>query len=239
MIKRIKKLVSVLKEGNETIIQNQKDQLALTQLLGLFKINHFIPLTTWSASPQSIINILNIISLGERKSVIEFGSGATTLYIAQLIKTMSSDIKFISVESDITWFNKMKNFIKIYKIENYVQLILAPITDVDNALSYKGQTIWYDVTKLENHLTFKSIDLVIVDGPFGGSTPFARYSAFPVLKEYVAENAIWLLDDTNRSHEKEIIKEWSRQSKLEIKDFNRYSLLMPKSQFSFEPFNSK
>ena len=83
-----------------------------------------------------------------------------------------------------------------------------------------------------------NIDLVLVDGPFGGGSPFARYSAIPFLKEKVKNSVSVYLDDTNRLDEKEIIIEWQKILKLRIFRKHRFSFLSNNVNFSTNPILS-
>ena len=76
---------------------NSQSNYDFQQISKLFSDNEFIPFTAWSLSPSILLHILNDIIINDRKSLIEFGSGASTFYIAKLLKNINSESKFISV----------------------------------------------------------------------------------------------------------------------------------------------
>ncbi|MCF4102114.1 class I SAM-dependent methyltransferase [Gillisia sp. M10.2A] len=217
--------------------QNQQINFDYNQLSHLFKEDSFIPFSAWAISPSTILHVLNDISINKRNRIIEFGSGASTFYIAKLIKTLKLKASFYSVESDKEWANELESLLKLYEISDFVRVIYAPLSTVPNEYKLKEQSVWYDVNKLDEALKDDAkFDLVLVDGPFGGSTPYARYSAIPYLKSLLSKNASIYLDDTNRKDEKEIIVQWLKILGFDRFDFERYSCLKPSQNFDVSPF---
>src|SRR5690554_1898626 len=102
-----KQIIALIDRRLNVVIKshNQAQQTALdyAQISRLFPESNFIPFTTWSVSPSIILHILNDIVINKRCNIIEFGSGASTIYIARLIQTLKLDVKFFSVESNEEW----------------------------------------------------------------------------------------------------------------------------------------
>tara|TARA_R110002012_G_scaffold281843_2_gene471421 strand:- start:12256 stop:12996 length:741 start_codon:yes stop_codon:yes gene_type:complete len=243
MIKRIKRIVNELiqSQRKQVVVQNQllngQNQLWASQKLNaLLGVSHFIPFTGWSMTPQAIVHCLNIINMQETKHIIEFGSGATTVYIAQLLKLQKEPAVFYSIESDLNWKTKLEGQLTNLGLHDYVKIIHCPLKEIVSDLSYKDQKTWYDVEILEAEIGKLIFDFVIVDGPFGGSTPYARYSAYPFLKKNSHKETVWFLDDTNRTSELEIIKTWQAQSNLRLSSHHRYGLLFNESKFDAHPY---
>src|SRR5690606_34701415 len=137
--------------------------------------------------------------INDRKCIVKFGSGISTLYIAKLLKNNQLKASFYSIESDLNWLNKIKDDLKVLELTEYVTFIEAPIEKVLGDLAIDGQQLWYDTKILDQEFgDLKDIDLVLVDGPLGSLTPNARYSAIPYLKPRLASNYSVFLDDTHR-----------------------------------------
>jgi hypothetical protein len=216
---------------------SQQEQFSYAQLSQLFNCSHFIPMTTWSISPSTILHILNDIDINQRRCIVEFGSGISTLYIAKYIKSVHRKIQFYSVESNKEWMSKLQIQIESLELQDYVTLIYAPIEKVPSSFSYKSQDIWYSTNELDTELNAVfDIDVVIVDGPFGGITPYARYSALPFLKNKLASKFSIFIDDVGRSEENEILKEWKNILKCDVLDMKRYAVLYSEKDFSSLPF---
>src|SRR5690606_30947324 len=96
---------------------------------------------------------------------------------------------------------------------------------------------WYATEVLEKELgSIQGFDLVIVDGPYGGGTPYARYSAVPFLKNKLSDNVSVFLDDIQRPEEQGIFKEWKSQLSYNSYLTKRYVLLFKKGGFINTPF---
>lgn len=239
MIEKIqKKIRRILDVRIDFLIEKQQINFDYNYISQLFKEKDlFIPLTEWSLSPKTIAHVLNEIIIHKRKSIIEFGSGASTIYIAKLIKSMNLECMFFSVESNSEWAAEMSRQLKLHRLEEYVVIIQAPLTPVPEHLSCKEQKIWYDADSIQ--LAIKGaplFDLVIIDGPAGNSTPFARFSAIPFLEKNLASSFSLFLDDIGRNHELQIIKEWQNILKCEIEYLNRYAVLHQNTRFRVNPF---
>jgi 16S rRNA G966 N2-methylase RsmD len=215
----------------------QQEQFSYNVISGLFKESHFIPFTTWTISPSTIHHVLNDIEINKKKCIVEFGAGASTFFIAKLLQTKSSDASFFSIESDEVWAGKVESYIKDMKLEKFVTIIHAPITKVSDKISYKNQLYWYDTDILSVKFEdVNSIDLVLVDGPYAKSTPYARFSAIPYLQPKLAKKYSVYLDDINRDEEGEIATIWEKRLNCDTKLYSRYAALSNDKSFLTGPY---
>lgn len=235
---RIKSLVDKkIKEVKKHQKQTQQVVLDYAQISKLFPESNFIPFTGWTISPSVILHILNDIVINKRRNIIEFGSGASTLYIARLIQTLKLDAKFYSVESSDEWLQKMKGQLALYNLEDVVTLVYAPLKEAPKEFCLNEQKLWYDTEKIKSGITdIAEFDLVIVDGPFGGSTPYARYSAIPFLKSRLSSDFAVFLDDAKRADEAKISTQWTEILRLDPKKFKRYVYFSSNISFETTPF---
>lgn len=242
MIKKIKNKIKRFVDIRVRLLRDQQHRnqqivFNYNQLNQLFSEDSFIPFSAWAISPSTILHVLNDISINKRKRIIEFGSGASTLYIAKLLKVLKSDAVFYSVESDKQWAIDLEKQLELYNISGFVRIIYAPITKVSEMYSFKEQETWYDTEILEKALdSQKEFDLVLVDGPFGGSTPYARYSAIPFLEKCLSKQASIFLDDIQRNDETEILKEWEKLLGQNSIINERYACITKQSGFDVSPF---
>ena len=241
MINRIKNKVKQIENKIEISRQLQEDNLALVQLLKMFGDNIFLPLTAWSVSPREVLHYCNDITINNRKTIVEFGSGFSTICIAQLLKISNKTATFISIENDTNWAAELSNILNGLGLLQYVKIIVAPITSVAPEIAKKGQEKWYDADAIAARIKeISNIDMVIVDGPFGGTTPFARFSAIPFLKEKMATSFTVFLDDTGRLEEKQIVSDWQSILGANATQYNkRYTCLTNKDSFTVTPYTVK
>lgn len=216
----------------------QGDHLALTQLLKMFPEQVFLPLTSWSISPREVLHICNDIFINKRKNIVEFGSGFSTICVAQLLKINNIKASFVSVENDEVWANDLRNLLERLKLQDFVTIKTAPISDITEEFAKDSQQKWYDVDVLNEAFdSIDAVDLVIVDGPFGGTTKYARFSAVPYLKSKLSENYAIFLDDSGRVEEKEIANDWKNILNAQVKDYTRYILLTNLAAFDVSSYS--
>src|SRR5690606_28244197 len=126
--------------------------------------------------------------------------------------------------------------VEAFQLQDYVTLVYAPIEKVPAEFVFKAQETWYSTVMLNEVLKMvDSIDLILVDGPFGGGTPFARYSAVPFLKQKLTPDFSVFLDDSERDDEKEMILEWKTMLDSNITYFKRYTMLSTDKSFESKP----
>jgi hypothetical protein len=241
--RKIEELTNRLKSIEKKVDLNYQlieDEIALNQMLKLFDSKVFIPITKWSISPKEVLHICNDIVINKRTSIIEFGSGFSTFCIAQLLKNNQINASFVTVENDAEWACELKEILLKMNLEKFVEIVLSPITNVNDSISREEQRTWYDSKVLKESLKdILAFDLVIVDGPIGTTTPYARYSAIPFLKEKLSDEFSVFLDDTNRADEIEIINDWHQLLGGEKKGYNRYYHLTNQINYNISPFGNK
>ena len=246
-MKKIKKLIRKfirnihaddMKFLNKKIDKNielQQNLLSLEKIQTQLDLKAFFPSTNWSLPPRFIEHVLNEIVINHKKEIVEFGSGYSTICIAQFLKSFKAEIKFYSIESDLKWFELIKQKLIEYEIYDYVHLVYVPIK-VNKGL---GDNLWYDVKVLEKLLThLPEIDLVVVDGPVGAATKNSRMPAIPYLKDRLCNSATIFLDDTNRVDEKFIIESWAELLQVNYQAFGRYGVISLTGNYGTAPFGS-
>jgi len=145
--------------------------------------------------------------LDMRPSVIlELGSGVSTL-IAGYALQRNKHGKVISIEHHEEWGNGTANSIRQHGLNDCVELVRVPLVDVTIQDQHHQ---WYDTSFLKN-IAPRSINLFLVDGPPGTLQKLARYPALPIVHDYLADDAVVIVDDGDREDEKEMVGRWLRE----------------------------
>lgn len=154
---------------------------------------------SWSMDTVSIDWLSRFLEEQKPMSVVECGSGLSTLLFAR-----HNLQNFLSLEHDKLWFDLTKKRLETENIQNYVDLQLCPLVqlDVNDFL-----LDWYDIGRLT---PFKA-DLILIDGPPGNNGILSRYPAPFFLQDYIQQGTWLVLDDSNRFNEKEVIKLWLKE----------------------------
>jgi predicted O-methyltransferase YrrM len=167
----------------------------------------YIPWPASALSPCALRSVLNEVEINERRTVVEFGSGVSTLYISKTLARVGG--KMISVDDNSEWQRIVRTWVEVAGTGPQVTFVHAPLKPC--ALSLNGLE-WYDQSILNDALANLSIDLALVDGPtaYEGGKGLARYPALPFIAGLLSEDCAIFLDDICRSGEQSILKKWSK-----------------------------
>lgn len=169
-------------------------ELKAMQVLKPYFSEGYLFETGYSLSFQTIQHIINDIFIYHPKTILEFGSGLSTVIINNfLIKENLTEIEFYSIDQDEIWQNELSKECKRVNFLNFE-------INSKNSYAFVDNGIWFEIP--ENHIIQKiRPDLVIIDAPKGSDSKMARYGALSFLKDKISKNTIIFLDDTNRKDE--------------------------------------
>lgn len=207
-----------------------KDIHAFLLVQDLIRFPEYFAITNSSLRFHTLAVILNDILINKRTQIIEFGSGISTLAIANLIKKNKLECNFISVEDNEEWFQYLKSFLSRNDLQKNVNIIYAPLKI--NSLALENN-LWYSDEALRINISsdFK-FNLAIIDGPAAWKPKIrlARYPAVPYLINNLSEEFSIYLDDTNRKGEKEIMNLWNQKYKMKFEPINDTSAVFIKGK---------
>jgi hypothetical protein len=167
----------------------------------------FLPFTGSAMRPFCIAHLLNDIVINNRKNIIEFGSGISTIMTGRLIRKNNLTTTLLSVEHDKNWAIVLEGILKNEDLQDVVKVLHVPLTDC-KLVADNDQ--WYDIDMLSQHIEGRQFDMVIVDGPpaWVKGKEKARYPALPFIQSKLASRFSIYLDDANRQGEQVILKLW-------------------------------
>lgn len=177
-------------------------------LLGLYKNLDFelaLPHTRgFAASPDFLAVVHETIKQQSPKTVVECSSGLSTLIAAKTLQQLGAGHVY-SLESDQYYCDQTRALLDKHKVSDWATVIHAPLIPTEiNGVSYQ----WYDASALNE---LNNVDLMVIDGPFAGVNPLARYPAGPKLLPKLASDGEVLIDDYQRPDEKKMVKLWLEQ----------------------------
>jgi hypothetical protein len=183
----------------------QSDLIALQHLAALAP--GYIPWTATSIKPADLVTLLNDIVLNQRQTIVECGSGVSTLHIASLLRRTGGHL--YSIEDDATWAALMRKQITELKLSEFVTLIHAPRIPCSEAYHTMTRE-WFDERVLDSALGDRQFDQLIVDGPqgFNEAQTYIRYPALPYFKQRMKPQHSIALDDTDKPAGQLILQQW-------------------------------
>jgi len=215
-----------INETNEELFVKQKNHIvhqfkvnsnqiydridALSSIHNLIDLNAPLPIMhSWRANSDYVHDALTDIIQKGKGSVIDIGSGVSTLVFAYGLKKNGTG-KVYSLEHSEKYYHETLRMIKTHKLEDYCEIHLCPLKEY----TIDGKTwLWYDISRID--FNKDEIALISVDGPPGNTQEHARFPAVPLLKDHITELTTVFLDDAHRQEEKDIAKIWAENYKFE------------------------
>lgn len=219
------KLLQAIKENTNRytrdliIVQNrlyaQLESLSWLQRRLAIK-GHLSPLRGWATSPDVLLRLHAHIMATKPRMVVELGSGASTLVIADALRQNGVG-KLISFEHIDHYGSQTLGTLQAECLEDWVDLRIGDLERWEgehlNSEDAEKPSFWYPVMLLEG---VENVDLLWVDGPPGATCLFSRYPALPALADKLSSNAEVWIDDTIRQEEKDICEHWAKNYGFEL-----------------------
>lgn len=185
------------------LLQRHRDEMQ-RQIWLSSRVSPRLPLPPWKGNEarRDLLNAAWDIIRSERpKHVLELGSGLSSLVMAYALEANGVG-KLQALENHPESAASTRRLLSEHKLLPYALLLDAPLRQVDvGGESYS----WY---YLPDYRSLAPIDLLFVDGPEGALATMSRFPALPILRDYLADNAVILVDDTHRDDENLMLNLW-------------------------------
>lgn len=177
------------------------------------------PLRGWATSPDVLLRLHSHIMTTRPSVIVECGSGASTLVIADALQQNGMG-KLISLEHSEFYGSQTLATLQAENLEAWVDLRIGELEPWQgehlNPDDAEKPSFWYPASLLES---VENVDLLWVDGPPGATCLFSRYPALPALAEKLTSHAQVWMDDTIRQEEKDICEHWAENYGFELEYF--------------------
>lgn len=185
-------------------LENQYQELRSYINLQPMISDAFLPYSFWAMEPSSMLNLLSTIQYGGHRTIVECGSGVSTILIGKLLKQLGAGHLY-SLEEDENWFKVMSGAIAHDELAEYVTLYFAPLEQ-----NPESGELWYGLDSVgQIRERAAHIDLLLIDGP-KSIGPLSRYPALPAFAPVLDAESLIVLDDSKRPFEQAVIKRWSQ-----------------------------
>jgi predicted O-methyltransferase YrrM len=155
-------------------------------------------LGSWKADTGLLTLVSDHILTEKPRTVVEFGTGASTLIIAQALK-MGGGGTFTSFEQHPEFVQATREWLATYGLE--ADLRAVPLRPSPGG--WPG--LWYDHGELPDR-----IDFMLIDGPPWTIHPFTRGAA-GTLFDRISPGGVVMLDDAARPGERVVARRWRKQ----------------------------
>jgi predicted O-methyltransferase YrrM len=149
----------------------------------------------WAIGESAFSRIVDILGSTDPKRILEYGSGPSSIRLAQAFP----DAQIVSVEGSPEYYKKTRALRREWEVENQLTVLFLP-------LEYD----WYGPSRTQSYRRYSftaPFDAVIVDGP-----PYwtlrGREACLYQAYDYVPPGGVVILDDYSRTVEQNILRNW-------------------------------
>lgn len=184
-------------------LQRIKDELQdLIWLSSKISPRRSLPLDQrWAAEQETLNAAWEIIRQRRPKTVLELGSGLSSLVMAYALEANGIG-ELVSLENGPEYALATRNLLAEHGMGARATIIDAPLAPAE----VEDQRVpWYSLSAIPAKIR---IDVLFVDGPFSGLFPMIRFPALPLLRRYLADDAVVIIDNANREEESAMLRRW-------------------------------
>jgi len=197
------------------MILSYDDIKKLIEESNLYQIPQNFNPTGWELSGGSCKFLAYLIKETGAKKVLEFGSGYSSIVIAQELKKENNG-KLISIDNSMLWSQKVES----QENRNLGKIAELCVFHLKARIYHKKLLIFYDIPK-NFYEKYSKFDLVLVDGPHHDvGREAAMYDCF----EQVKKGGIFIIDDSSSDHMQKTIRKWQKGfgDLIAISDFREF-----------------
>ena len=169
-----------------------------------------LPLGEWSMTVEALDFLLNKVERMRPQAILEFGSGASTLALAWMMRRLHGRSKtphIFSVDQSPQYVQKIESRLRLHGLHESVRFMTAPL--ISQVIQHV-RTECYQLHDQELHEFFgpSRPDLVIVDGP--AADYGVCFGTIPLVRNFLSDHAWIYMDDALRDSELSIADWWDR-----------------------------
>ncbi|HEX8532857.1 MAG TPA: class I SAM-dependent methyltransferase [Allosphingosinicella sp.] len=155
-------------------------------------------LGSWKADTGLLTLVADHILAEKPRTIVEFGTGASTLIVAQALK-LAGGGDFLSFEQHPEFVQATREWLHAHGLE--ADLRAVPLRPSPGG--WPG--LWYDHGDLPERIEF-----MLIDGPPWTIHPFTRGAA-ATLFDRIAPGGVVMLDDAARPGERVVARRWRKE----------------------------
>lgn len=159
--------------------------------------------TRWALAPAALEWIANLIQTQSIQTVLELGSGLSTILFAAL-QQQGKIRHTLTLEHDPHWHSYVIERLRQKNLQDHAQVQLCPLRQ----FPLKGELVkWYDPQAIPPF----AAELILVDGPPNQTGLLARHPAPHLLQPSIRPGTWMILDDADRPNEQATIERWLQE----------------------------
>lgn len=160
------------------------------------------PSTGWMLPDDACAVLARLVEQHQPELIVEAGSGRSTVVLAEALDRLGRG-RVVALEHDPGYFAATSWMLVESGLAGYADVRLARLEPHGRegllADHWYARAGWDDLD---------GVGMLVVDGPPGGGSRYARGPALPLLRDRMRPGAVIVLDDINRESERTIWRDW-------------------------------
>lgn len=171
-----------------------------------------LPTHGWHLRANAMRRIAEIVAQLRPRLVLELGSGSSTVLLARQCASLGSEARIVSVEESQIFAARTRRLLRRYNLLDRVSIVVSPVvrTRIGPWLGY-----CYEMPEvgIASAMAGERAELALIDGPMSAWTMRGdcRYGTLPLIRRWLADGALVIVDDASRRRERNIIERWTAE----------------------------
>jgi hypothetical protein len=175
-----------------------------------------LPTRGWHLRADAMKLIAQIVAEARPRLILELGSGSSTVLLARQCAILGASLiggaRVVSVEEKARFAARTGRLLWRHDLLDRVSLVVSPVVRTRIG-DWRGYCYELGETAMASAMAGGRAELALIDGPMSAWTMRGdcRYATLPLIRRWLADGAIVLVDDAGRRHERDIIERWTAE----------------------------
>jgi predicted O-methyltransferase YrrM len=175
-----------------------------------------LPTRGWHLRAEAMKLLAGIVAEAGPRLVLELGSGSSTVLLASQCRSAGGGARVVSVEESPFFAARTRRLLRRHNLLDWVSLVVSPVVGTRIG-SWRGYCYELPDSAIAAVMEGARADLVLIDGPMSAWTRRGdcRYGTLPLIRRWLADRALVIVDDAHRRGERDIIARWTAERLFE------------------------
>ena len=175
-----------------------------------------LPTRGWHLRAAAMKLLAGVVAEARPRLILELGSGSSTVLLARQCPSLGAGARVVSVEESPFFAKRTTRLLRRHNLLERVSLVVSPVvgTRIGN---WRGYCYELSDSAVAAAMAGERADFVLIDGPMSAWTRRGdcRYGTLPLIRKWLAHQAIVIVDDAHRRRERDIIARWTAERLFE------------------------
>jgi hypothetical protein len=171
-----------------------------------------LPTRGWHLRAEAMKLVAQIVAEVRPRLVLELGSGSSTVLLARQCASLGGEARVVSVEERPLFAARTSRLLRHHNLLDRVSLVVSPVVRTRIG-HWRGYCYEMSDSGVASAMAGNQAELVLIDGPMSAWTMRGdcRYATLPLIRRWLTNSAIVLVDDADRRQERDIIERWTAE----------------------------